>query len=125
MRTLKFAVVAAAAVCTVSLSACGGGAAPAAAPAPVAPSAAPNSPAAEPDGAMEGAIGAIGAADGAAGAGAAAGAAPPPQAESETVQTAAAATTANFRVRMGEPFRGMDGRRVVRRRGECRWDPIG
>jgi len=44
MRTLKFAVVAAAAVCTVSLSACGGGAAPAAAPAPVAPSAAPMAP---------------------------------------------------------------------------------
>ena len=41
MRTLKFAVVAAAAVCTVSLSACGGGAAPAAAPAPPAPAAAP------------------------------------------------------------------------------------
>ena len=34
MRSLKFAVVTAAAVCTVSLSACGGGAAPAAAPAP-------------------------------------------------------------------------------------------
>jgi len=46
MRTLKFAVVAAAAVCTVSLSACGGGAAPAAAPAPAAPSAAaPAAPA--------------------------------------------------------------------------------
>ncbi len=44
MRTLKFAVVAAAAACTVSLSACGGGAAPAAAPAPVAPSAAPMAP---------------------------------------------------------------------------------
>ena len=44
MRTLKFAVVAAAAVCTVSLSACGGGAAPAAAPAPAAPSAAPMAP---------------------------------------------------------------------------------
>jgi uncharacterized surface protein with fasciclin (FAS1) repeats len=47
MRTLKFAVVAAAAVCTVSLSACGGGAAPASAPAPApAPSAAaPMAPA--------------------------------------------------------------------------------
>lgn len=44
MRTLKFAVVAAAAVCTVSLSACGGGAAPAAAPVPAAPSAAPMAP---------------------------------------------------------------------------------
>jgi len=44
MRTLKFAVVAAAAVCAVSLSACGGGAAPAAAPAPAAPSAAPMAP---------------------------------------------------------------------------------
>jgi uncharacterized surface protein with fasciclin (FAS1) repeats len=44
MRTLKFAVVAAAAVCTVLLSACGGGAAPAAAPAPAAPSAAPMAP---------------------------------------------------------------------------------
>ncbi len=41
MRTMKFAVVAAAAACTVSLSACGGGAAPAAAPAPSAPAAAP------------------------------------------------------------------------------------
>jgi uncharacterized surface protein with fasciclin (FAS1) repeats len=40
MRTLKFAVVAAAAVCTVSLSACGGGSSTAAAPAPAAPSAA-------------------------------------------------------------------------------------
>jgi uncharacterized surface protein with fasciclin (FAS1) repeats len=38
---MKFAVVAAAAACTVSLSACGGGAAPAAAPAPSAPAAAP------------------------------------------------------------------------------------
>jgi uncharacterized surface protein with fasciclin (FAS1) repeats len=44
MRTLKFAVVTAAAICTVSLSACGGGAAPAAAPAPAAPSAAPMAP---------------------------------------------------------------------------------
>ena len=43
MRTLKFAVVAAAAVCTVSLSACGGGAAPAA-PAPAAAPAAPMAP---------------------------------------------------------------------------------
>ena len=49
MRTLKFAVVTAAAVCTVSLSACGGGAAPAAAPAPAAPSAAaPAAPVAAP-----------------------------------------------------------------------------
>jgi uncharacterized surface protein with fasciclin (FAS1) repeats len=45
MRTLKFAVVAAAAVCTVSLSACGGGST-ATAPAPAAPSAAaPAAPA--------------------------------------------------------------------------------
>jgi uncharacterized surface protein with fasciclin (FAS1) repeats len=43
VRTLKFAVVTAAAVCTVSLSACGGAAAPAAAPAP-----APSAPAAAP-----------------------------------------------------------------------------
>jgi uncharacterized surface protein with fasciclin (FAS1) repeats len=49
MRTLKFAVVAAAAACTVSLSACGGTAAPAAAPAPAAPAAsAPAAPAAAP-----------------------------------------------------------------------------
>jgi uncharacterized surface protein with fasciclin (FAS1) repeats len=39
MRSMKFAVVAAAAVCTVSLSACGGSATPAAAPAPAAPAA--------------------------------------------------------------------------------------
>lgn len=46
MRNLKFAVVTAAALCTVSLSACGGGAAPAAAPAPAAPAAAaPMAPA--------------------------------------------------------------------------------
>jgi uncharacterized surface protein with fasciclin (FAS1) repeats len=46
MRTVKFAAFAAAAVCTVSLSACGGGAAPAAsAPAPSAPAAAPVAPA--------------------------------------------------------------------------------
>ena len=57
MRTLKFAVVAAAAVCTVSLSACGGGAAPAAAPAPVAPSAAPMAPMA-PSGSAAGEFGA-------------------------------------------------------------------
>ena len=52
MRTLKFAVVAAAAVCTVSLSACGGGAAPAAAPAPApsAPAAAPMAPSMAPSG---------------------------------------------------------------------------
>ena len=37
MRALKLASFAAAAVCTVSLSACGGGAAPAAAPAPSRP----------------------------------------------------------------------------------------
>jgi uncharacterized surface protein with fasciclin (FAS1) repeats len=43
MRSLKFAVVTAAALCTVSLSACGG-AAPAPAPAPAAPSAAPMAP---------------------------------------------------------------------------------
>ncbi len=41
MRTMKFVVAAAAAACTVSLTACGGGAAPAAAPAPSAPAAAP------------------------------------------------------------------------------------
>ena len=41
MRALKLASFAAAALCTVSLSACGGGAAPAAAPAPPAPAAAP------------------------------------------------------------------------------------
>ena len=52
MRTFKFAVVAAAAVCTVSLSACGGGAAPAAAPAPApsAPAAAPMAPSMAPSG---------------------------------------------------------------------------
>ena len=51
MRTLKFAVVAAAAVCTVSLSACGGGAAPAApAPAPAAAPAAPMAPSMAPSG---------------------------------------------------------------------------
>ena len=44
MRALKLASFAAAAVCTVSLSACGGGAAPAAAPAPAAPAAAPMAP---------------------------------------------------------------------------------
>ena len=49
MRTLKFAVVAAAAVCTVSLSACGGGAAPAA-PAPAAAPAAPMVPSMAPSG---------------------------------------------------------------------------
>ena len=49
MRTLKFAVVTAAAACTVSLSACGGGAAPAAAPAPATPAApAATAPAAAP-----------------------------------------------------------------------------
>lgn len=37
MRAVKFAVVAAAAACTVSLSACGGGSTPAAAPAPASP----------------------------------------------------------------------------------------
>jgi uncharacterized surface protein with fasciclin (FAS1) repeats len=41
MRTMRFAVATAAAICTVSLSACGGGAAPAAAPAPAASAAAP------------------------------------------------------------------------------------
>jgi uncharacterized surface protein with fasciclin (FAS1) repeats len=45
MRSVRFALVAAAAVCTVSLSACGGGAATAPAPAPAAPSAAPAEPA--------------------------------------------------------------------------------
>ena len=44
MRALKLASFAAAALCTVSLSACGGGAAPAAAPAPPAPAAAPMAP---------------------------------------------------------------------------------
>lgn len=45
MRALKLAAFAAAAVCTVSLSACGGGAAPAtSAPAPSAPAAAPMAP---------------------------------------------------------------------------------
>jgi uncharacterized surface protein with fasciclin (FAS1) repeats len=43
MRSFKFAVVTAAALCTVSLSACGG-AAPTPAPAPAAPSAAPMAP---------------------------------------------------------------------------------
>ena len=47
MRTMRFAVATAAAICTVSLSACGGGTAPAAAPAPAA-SAAPMAPAAAP-----------------------------------------------------------------------------
>ena len=41
MRTMRFAVATAAALCTVSLSACGGGTAPAAAPAPAASAAAP------------------------------------------------------------------------------------
>ena len=41
MRTMRFAVATAAAICTVSLSACGGGTAPAAAPAPAASAAAP------------------------------------------------------------------------------------
>ena len=45
MRTMKFAVIAAAAACTVSLSACGGST-PAAAPAPAAPSVAAPAPAA-------------------------------------------------------------------------------
>jgi uncharacterized surface protein with fasciclin (FAS1) repeats len=45
MRTLKFAVVAAAAVCTVSLSACGGGSSTATAPAPAPSAAAPAAPA--------------------------------------------------------------------------------
>ena len=44
MRTLKFAVVAAAAVCTVSLSACGGGSSTATAPAPAPSAAAPAAP---------------------------------------------------------------------------------
>jgi len=54
MRTLKFAVIAAAAACTVSLSACAGGAAPAAAPAPApsAPAAAPMAPMAPSGSAM-------------------------------------------------------------------------
>ncbi len=56
---------------------------------------------AEPDGAIDGAIGA---AAGAGGAGAAAGAAPPPQAESETVQTAAAAKEAKFQGTHGRTF---------------------
>jgi uncharacterized surface protein with fasciclin (FAS1) repeats len=51
MRTLKFAVVAAAVVCTVSLSACGGGSSTAAAPAP---SAAPAAPAMAPSAAAMG-----------------------------------------------------------------------
>jgi uncharacterized surface protein with fasciclin (FAS1) repeats len=51
MRTLKFAVVAAAVVCTVSLSACGGGSSTAAAPAP---SAAPAAPAMHPSAAAMG-----------------------------------------------------------------------
>ena len=50
MRALKFAAFAAAAVCAVSLSACGGGAAPAAAPAPPAPAAAPMAPSMAPSG---------------------------------------------------------------------------
>ncbi len=50
MRALKLASFAAAAVCTVSLSACGGGAAPAAAPAPPAPAAAPMAPSMAPSG---------------------------------------------------------------------------
>jgi uncharacterized surface protein with fasciclin (FAS1) repeats len=45
MRTLKFAVVAAAALCTVSLSACGGGSSTATAPAPAPSAAAPAAPA--------------------------------------------------------------------------------
>ena len=48
MRALKLASFAAAAVCTVSLSACGGGTAPAAAPAPAASAAAPMAPSMAP-----------------------------------------------------------------------------
>ena len=55
MRALKLASFAAAAVCTVSLSACGGGAAPAAAPAPPAPAAAPMAPSMAPSGSAMGA----------------------------------------------------------------------
>ena len=50
MRALKLASFAAAALCTVSLSACGGAAAPAAAPAPPAPAAAPMAPSMAPSG---------------------------------------------------------------------------
>ena len=50
MRALKLASFAAAALCTVSLSACGGGPAPAAAPAPPAPAAAPMAPSMAPSG---------------------------------------------------------------------------
>ena len=56
MRALKLASFAAAAVCTVSLSACGGGAAPAtSAPAPSAPAAAPMAPSMAPSGSAMGA----------------------------------------------------------------------
>ena len=48
MRTMRFAVATAAAICTVSLSACGGGTAPAAAPAPAASAAAPMAPSMAP-----------------------------------------------------------------------------
>jgi uncharacterized surface protein with fasciclin (FAS1) repeats len=55
MRALKLASFAAAALCTVSLSACGGAAAPAAAPAPPAPAAAPMAPSMAPSGSAMGA----------------------------------------------------------------------
>ena len=56
MRALKLASFAAAAVCTVSLSACGGGAAPAtSAPVPSAPAAAPMAPSMAPSGSAMGA----------------------------------------------------------------------
>jgi hypothetical protein len=87
---------------------------------------APNSslaPMAEPDGAIDGAIGAAAGADGTGAE--VAGAAPPPQAESETVQTAAAAKEASFRARMGEPFRGMDCCQVVRGCRKSGWDTFG
>ena len=62
MRALKLASFAAAAVCTVSLSACGGGAAPAtSAPAPSAPAAAPMAPSMAPSGSAMGASGEFGA----------------------------------------------------------------
>ena len=62
MRTLKFAVVTAASICAVSLSACGGGtAAPAAAPSAAAPSMAPSMAPMAPSGSAMAAGGEFGA----------------------------------------------------------------
>ena len=61
MRTLKFAAIAAAAVCTVSLSACGGGSSTATAPPSAAAPASAQAPAAEPSAASSGSANATGA----------------------------------------------------------------